>query len=72
MDTTQTAFIFGTMFGIGLGVACEAIAGARERRRLRERMAEAELAAYADGVDDCRRFMRGTVTIGPEVSDDAP
>lgn len=70
MDATQTAFIFGTMFGIAIGVACEAIAGARERRRWRERIESAEIAGYAAGLEDARRLGPRTVTLGAEVSDD--
>ena len=61
--------LFGVMVGMGLGIACEAIAGARERRHWRERMADAELAAYAAGLDDGRRSARA-VTLGAEVEDD--
>ena len=70
MDSIQAAFICGAMFGLAIGVACEAIAGACERRRQREVLADAEAAAYAEGLNDGRRSVR-TVTLGPEVATDA-
>ena len=48
-------WILGVMTGLAIGVACEAIAGARERRRWHERMADAEASAYAEGLVDGRR-----------------
>lgn len=66
---SATCWILGVMTGLAIGVACEAVAGARERRCLRERMADAERDAYAAGLEDGRRSVR-TVTLGPEVIDD--
>ena len=69
MDSTQAAFICGAMFGLAIGVACEAIAGASERRRQRNAADHAIIAAYAEGFHDGSRSVR-TVTLGPEVATD--
>lgn len=66
---SATYWILGVMAGLAIGVACEAIAGARERRRWRESMADAERDACAAGLDDGRRSAR-TVTLGAEVEDE--
>ena len=66
MDSTQAAFICGAMFGLAIGVACEAIAGACERRRQRDAADRAIADAYGDGWSQGRLSIR-TVTLGPEV-----
>lgn len=67
---SATHWLIGVMTGLAIGVACEGIAGARERRRWRERMADAEREAYAAGLEDARRFGHRTATLGHEVEDD--
>lgn len=66
---SATYWLLGVMTGLAIGVACEAIAGCRERRRWRERLESAEIAGYAAGLEDGRRSAR-TVTLGPEVRED--
>lgn len=70
MDSAVLCWMLGVMTGLAIGVACEAIAGARERRRQREVMADAEaaayaeLTAYAEGLHDGRRRLTTSTQAG--------